>query len=144
MRRVIVFALTFTLLGQTSVPLAAGPLLESAQRAAQELAQSQSEPPNAAEARRVATDLGVGRHVAVKLTSGKTLRGHLHAINDDRLVLLLDRESRPVEIAYREVQELGPNLSTGAKVAIWVGVGVAVAVVILAIAVNKAAGELGF
>ena len=66
--------------------------MESAKCAARQLAQTQVEPPNTAEARRVATDLGVGRHVAVKLTSGKTVQGHLQAINDDHFVLLLDRE----------------------------------------------------
>ena len=84
-----------------------------------------SGPPNAAEARRLAAGLGVGRHVAVKVTSGKTFRGHLQAINEAHFVLLLDREARPMEIAYGDVQELGPNLSRGAKIAIWVGVGVA-------------------
>ena len=107
MRRLIVIALIFSL-GHSSVAFAAGPLLESALRAARQLAQTQAEPPKAAEARRIATDLGVGRHVAVKLTSGKTVRGDLQTINNDHFVLLLDLVATPMEIAYGEVEELGP------------------------------------
>jgi small nuclear ribonucleoprotein (snRNP)-like protein len=87
-----------------------------------------SGPPNAAEARAVAAGLGVGRHVAVKVTSGKTFRGHLQAFNEAHFVLRLDREAGPIEIAYGEVQQLGPNLSTRAKTAIWLA---AVTVVIV-------------
>lgn len=118
MRRVLVFALICSF-GHGSVAFASGPLLESARRAAQELVASRSESPNAAKARRVATELGLGRHVAVKLISGSTLRGHLHAINDDHFVLLRDRGAGSAEIAYDEVQKLGPNLSTPAKAVIW-------------------------
>ena len=121
MKRLLVFALIFSL-GHTSAAFAAGPLLELGKRAVQQLAQAQTEPPNAAEARRVATDLGVGRHVAVKLTSGKTIRGHLQAINDDHFVLLLDREAGPLEIAYGDVQQLGPNPSTAVQITIIVAV----------------------
>ena len=135
MQRLIVVALIL-LLSHTSVAFAAGPLLESAKRAAQQLGQTQGESPNAAQARRVATDLGVGRHVAVKLTSGITLRGHLQAINDDHFVLLLDREPRPIEIAYGEVQQLGPNLSKTAKVVLWTAVAVIAGMVILAVAIS--------
>ena len=135
MKRSLVFALIFSL-GHTSAAFAAGPLLELGKRAVQQLAQAQTEPPNAAEARRVATDLGVGRHVAVKLTSGKTIRGHLQAINDDHFVLLLDRELRPIEIAYGEVQQLGPNLSRTATVVLWTAVAVAAGMVILAVAIS--------
>lgn len=77
-----------------------------------------SGPPNAAEARGVAAGLGVGRHVAVKVISGKTFRGHLQAINEAHFVLRLDRGATPIEIAYGDVQQLGPNLSKGAKIAI--------------------------
>jgi len=135
MQRLIVVALIL-LLSHTSVAFAAGPLLESAKRAAQQLGQTQAESPNAAQARRVATNLGVGRHVAVKLTSGRTLRGHLQAINDDHFVLLLDREARPIEIAYGEVQQLGPNLSRTAKTVLWTAVAVTVGMVIFAVAIT--------
>ena len=73
----------------------------------------------------------------MKLTSGKTVRGHLQAINDDHFVLLLDQVARPMEIAYGEVEELEPNRNTGAKVAIWVDAGVAVLTIIAVVAINK-------
>lgn len=93
--------------------------------------------PNAEEARRVVAGLGVGRHIAVKVTSGKKCRGHLQAINEDQFVLLLDREAKLVEIVYSDVQELGPNLSRGAKIAIIVGGVVVAVVVILAVALSN-------
>jgi small nuclear ribonucleoprotein (snRNP)-like protein len=136
MRRLGVFALilSVSLLGQTSVTVAAGPLSESAKRAAQQLAEIQVESPKAAEARRVVTDLGVNRHVAVQLTSGKTFRGHVRTISEENFVILLDQDARLMEIAYGEVQKVGSNpgfedLSRGAKVAIGVGV-VAVALAV--------------
>ena len=99
--------------------------------------------PNPEEARRVAAGLGVGKHVAVKVTSGETFRGDLQAINEDHLVLLPDREARTMEIAYGDVQALGPNLSKGAKIAIVVVVVVAAAVIILAVAVHETTKKLG-
>ena len=102
-----------------------------------------SGPPNAEQARRVVVGLGVGKHVAVKVKSGKKFRGHLQAINEGHFVLLPDREAASIEIAYGDVQELGPNLSTGEKVAIIVGVVVAVAVIIVVVvALGKATEKL--
>lgn len=96
-----------------------------------------SGPPNATEAKRVAAGL-IGGHVAVKMPSGTTLRGHVQEVSGDHFVLLLDQAARPFEIPYGEVQELGPNLSTTAKTALWVGVGLAVATAILvAMEVNE-------
>jgi len=91
-----------------------------------------SGPPDATEAKRVVTGLGIGKHVAVKVTSGETLRGHLHAIDEGHFVLLLDKEALPMEIAYADVQQLGPNLSKGAKI------GLGLAAVAAAIAASLA------
>lgn len=101
-----------------------------------------SAPPNPEEARRVVAGLGVGKHIAVKVTSGKKFRGHLQAINEDHFVLFPDREAASIEIAYGDVQELGPNLSTGAKIAIIVGVAVTVLVVVMILAVREAAPDV--
>lgn len=97
--------------------------------------------PNAEQARRVAAGLGVGKHVAIKVASGKKFRGHIQAINDDHFVVLLDREARSIEIAYADVRKLGPNLSSGAKIAIIVGVVVIVVVIIWAVTVRGVAEE---
>ena len=136
MRHLGVFALIVSFLGQTSVPVAAGPLLESTKRAVQQLAPIHAESPNATAARRVVTDLGVGQHVAVKLTSGKTVRGHVQTISADHVVLRLDREAGLMDIAYGEVQRLGPNPSQGVKLGI--GVGVVAAAVAVGLAVKHA------
>jgi len=127
MKRLLVVGLIFSLVHPVVV-FAQGSLLESATRAAKQLGQqSQVEPPNATKARRVVTDLGVGEHVVVKLTSNQTLRGHLRAITEDHFVLLLDQLARPIEIVYDEVQTVGPN-PEGAQVAIWGAVVASVAV----------------
>ncbi len=102
-----------------------------------------SGPPNVTEVRRVAAGLGAGRHVAVKVTSGQTLRGHIQAVHEEHLVLLRDRATMPIDIAYDEVQALGPNLSTAAKNAIWIGAGVTALIVILAVAISGPDEELG-
>ena len=103
-----------------------------------------SGPPNATAVRRVAAGLGAGRHVAVKVTSGQTFRGHIQAVHEEHLVLLRDRATIPIDIAYDEVQALGPNLSTNAKNAIWIGLGVTALIVILAVVITEPDEELGF
>ncbi len=133
MKRLLVVALVFSLV-YPSVAFAQGPLLDAATRAAQQLGQSQVEPPNATKARRVVTDLGVGEHVAVTLTSDKTVRGHVQAIHERHFVLLLDQDAGPLDIAYGEVQKVGPN-PEGTRIALWVGV-IAIATV-FAFVINR-------
>ena len=96
-----------------------------------------SGPPNVAEVRRVAAGLGAGRHVAVKVTSGQTWRGHIQAVHEEHLVLLRDRTTTPIDVAYDEVQALGPNLSRNAKLVIWVSVAAIAMMVILAVAITE-------
>ena len=103
-----------------------------------------SGPPNVTAVRRVAAGLGAGRHVAVKVTSGQTFRGHIQAVHEEHLVLLRDRATIPIDIAYDEVQALGPNLSTAAKNAIWIGAGMTALIVILAVVISGPDEELGF
>ena len=47
-----------------------------------------------------------------------------------------------MEIAYDEVEKLGPNLSTAQKVWIGVGVGVAALLIISVVAINKRESDL--
>jgi hypothetical protein len=123
MRRLLGIALILSVSHGYSA-FAAGPLLASAMRAARQLAEPSADTPNAAKAKRVATNLGPGRHVAVKLTTGTTLRGHLEAVRDDHFVLRLDGDAASLDVAYRDVQKLGPNLGTATKTAIWLAVAV--------------------
>ena len=97
--------------------------------------------PNPDEAHRVVSRLGVGEHVAVRLTSGETVRGHIRAIADDHFVLVLDRKAAPLDIAYGDVRQLGPNPSTARKTLIVVGVAAAaVGVAFLARHISEASG----
>jgi len=65
-------------------------------------------PSNPDEVHRVVMDLGVGRYVAVKLSSRETVRGYIHASADDHFALLLDGMAAPTDIAYDEVRQLRP------------------------------------
>jgi len=47
--------------------------------------------------------------------------------------MLPDHQAAPVQIAYGQTQQLGPNMSTGTKIAIIVLVGVAITVTIIAV-----------
>jgi ribosome maturation factor RimP len=78
---------------------------------------------------RVVEALGVGRHAVVKTTAGQEYHGNIQVIGQDQFTLLPDHQSQPVQIAYNDVQQVGPNLSTGAKVAIIVGAAAAAVVI---------------
>jgi ribosome maturation factor RimP len=94
--------------------------------------------PDPLAALRVVEALGVGRHAVVKTTAGQEYHGNIQAIDRDQFTLLPDHQSQPVQIAYSDVQQVGPNLSRNALIAILVGVGAALAVLItLAVGLSK-------
>jgi ribosome maturation factor RimP len=74
------------------------------------------------EARRVIAGLGVSRHIMVKTTAGQEYHGNIQAINAESFTILPDHQTMPLQIEYNEAAQLGPNLSTGAKVLIVVAV----------------------
>jgi ribosome maturation factor RimP len=82
--------------------------------------------PDPAEARRVVLGLGVGKHIMVKTAAGKEYHGLIVAIEEGGFAVMPDKQTAPVQVAYSDVVQLGPNLSTGAKVAIIIGVSVGV------------------
>lgn len=131
MRRLLASSLVIAIAGTACVPVTARPAFEPHVVTADAAARPQTESSNAEDVRRIAQALGTGRHVAVKLTSGTTLRGHLQSIDEDYFVLLPDRNRVPMTIAYADVQKLGPNLSRLAKIAIYGGI-IAVGVFCLA------------
>ena len=90
--------------------------------------------PNVQEVRRVVAGLGVGEHVAAKVASATTFRGHIQASDEARFVILPDGQSTPVEIAYSDVQALGPNPSTAVIIAITAAVTVLGVMIIAALA----------
>ncbi len=63
---------------------------------------------NRDDARRVVMNLGVGRFVAVRLSSGQTVRGYIRDIAGDHFALLLDGMAAPTDIAYDDVRQLRP------------------------------------
>jgi len=87
--------------------------------------------PDAVAVMRVVEALGVGRHAVVKTTAGQEYHGNIQAIGQDYFTLLPDQQSQPVQIAYSDVQQVGPNLSKGAKIAIIVLAVLAITVTIL-------------
>lgn len=94
--------------------------------------------PDAVEARRVVLGLGVGHHIQVKTTAGREYHGNIQVIDSDSFTMLPDHQTAPVQIAYSEVLNLGPNMSRGSEIALAVGV-VAAVVLVLAFTV----GHLG-
>ena len=87
--------------------------------------------PDAVAVMRVVEALGVGRHAVVKTNAGQEYHGNIQVIGQDQFTLLPDHESQPVQIAYTDVQQVGPNLSKGAKIAIIVLAALAITVTVL-------------
>jgi ribosome maturation factor RimP len=82
--------------------------------------------PDPAEARRVVLGLGVGRHIMVETAAGKEYHGLIVAIEEGGFAVMPDKQATPVQIAYTDIMQLGPNLSTGAKVVIIVAIAAAI------------------
>jgi ribosome maturation factor RimP len=93
--------------------------------------------PDAVAAMRVVEALGVGRHAVVKTTAaGQEYHGNIQAIDRDQFTLLPDHQSQPVQIAYNDVQQVGPNLSRNALIGIIVGAAAAAVVIGLLLALE--------
>jgi len=82
--------------------------------------------PDPAEARRVVLGLGVGKHIMVKTAAGKEHHGLIVAIEDGGFAVMPDKQTTPVQIAYNDMLQVGPNLSKGSKIAIIVVAAVAI------------------
>lgn len=83
------------------------------------------------------TKIGTGSvaRVEVKLRDKTKLKGYVSEISDDHFVVIDDRTSAAITVAYPQVKQVkGNNLSTGAKIAI--GIGVVALLVLFAIAVS--------
>jgi len=87
--------------------------------------------PDPTGARRVVLGLGVGKHIMVKTAAGKEYHGLIVAIEDGGFAVMPDKQATPVQVAYSDVLQLGPNLSTRAKIAIVLGTAGAVLFVVL-------------
>jgi ribosome maturation factor RimP len=97
--------------------------------------------PDPLAAMRVVEALGVGRHAVVKTTAAQEYHGNIQAIDQDYFILLPDHQSQPVQIAYSDVQQVGPNLSRAAEIAIIVAAGAAAVIAILFVVAYARAGD---
>jgi hypothetical protein len=79
--------------------------------------------PDAAEVKRVAAGLGVGHHIMVKTTEGKEYHGNIVALDAESFSMLPDHTTAPVQIAYNQVHQMGPNLSKHSWIMLCVIVG---------------------
>jgi ribosome maturation factor RimP len=88
--------------------------------------------PDSVEVRRVVAELGVGHHIMVKTSEAKEYHGNILAIAAESFTVLPDHQATPVQIAYNQTLQMGPNMSKGEKITIIVLVGVAIVVAVLA------------
>ena len=98
--------------------------------------------PDSVEVRRVVAELGVGHHIMVKTSEAKEYHGNIVAIAAESFSVLPDHTAAPVQVAYNNVQQMGPNMSTGKKVVIAVLVVIAL-VVVIATVYSASTGNLG-
>jgi len=89
--------------------------------------------PDAVEVRRVVAELGVGHHIMVKTSEAKEYHGNIVALGAESFTMLPDHQAAPVQIAYGQTQQMGPNMSKGEKITIIVLAGVAIAVTIFVV-----------
>jgi hypothetical protein len=69
----------------------------------------------------------------VETAEGQEYHGNIVAIDAESFSMQPDHAAGPVRIAYNGVQQMGPNLSTGAKVAIIAGAAAGAFVIIFLI-----------
>jgi hypothetical protein len=89
--------------------------------------------PDSIVVRQVVAELGVGHHIMVKTSEAKEYHGNIMAIAADSFTVLPDHTVAPVQVAYNNVQQMGPNMSKGTTIAIVVLIGVAVVVTVIAV-----------
>ena len=89
--------------------------------------------PDSVAVRRVVAELGVGHHIMVKTSEAKEYHGNIVAIAAESFTVLPDHTAAPIQIAYNNVQQMGPNMSKGSKIALIVVAGVAVAITVVVV-----------
>jgi hypothetical protein len=83
---------------------------------------------DAAEARRVIANLGIAKHIMVRMGQLK-IHGQIRDIESDQFVILPDDKADPVAIAYQDVQQVGKNLGILSTIGLVVVVIVVIAVI---------------
>ena len=87
--------------------------------------------PDPAGAKRMIVQLGVGEHVMVKVSPTEKVRGHIHEIQDDHVVILPDGKTATLNVPYGSVWKVNKNLSFGATLAIIVGIAAAAVLILV-------------
>jgi ribosome maturation factor RimP len=87
--------------------------------------------PDAAAAKRMVVQLGVGEHIMVKVSPTQKVRGHIREIHDDHFVVAPDGQKETLQVPYNSVWKVNKNLSFGATVAIVVGIAAAVVLILV-------------
>src|SRR5208283_3186524 len=65
--------------------------------------------PDSVAVRRVVAELGVAHHIMLKTSEANEYHGKFVAIAADSFTVLPDHSAAPVQIAYNNKQEMGPN-----------------------------------
>jgi len=87
--------------------------------------------PDAAAAKRMVVQLGVGEHIMVKVGPTQKVRGHIREVNNDYFVVQPDGQAQTLQFPYNNILKVNKNLSFGATIAIVVGIAAAVLVILV-------------
>jgi len=87
--------------------------------------------PDAAAAKRMVVQLGVGEHIMVKVSPTEKVRGHIRAIYDDHFVIQPDGQTSTLQVPYNSIRKVNKNLSFGATLAIVIGIAAAVVLILV-------------
>ena len=90
--------------------------------------------PDSVAVKRVVAELGVAHHIMVKTSEAKEYHGNIVAIEAESFTVLPDHTAAPVQIAYNNVQQMGPNMSKWG----WIGIGMLAGIVVVVIVVYVA------
>jgi hypothetical protein len=87
--------------------------------------------PDAAAAKRMVVQLGVDKHIMVKVSPTQKVRGHIREIHDDYFVVQPDGQTETLQVPYKNIRKVNKNLSFGATIAIVIGIAVAAALILV-------------
>lgn len=87
--------------------------------------------PDAAAAKRMVVQLGIGEHIMVKVGPTQKVRGHIRQIDDDYFVIQPDGQTQTLQVPYNHIPKVNKNLSLGAKIAIVGGIAAAVVLIVV-------------
>ena len=87
--------------------------------------------PNAAAAKRMVVQLGVGEHIMVQVGPTQKVRGHIREINHDYFVIQPDGQTQTLQVPYSNILKVNKNLSFGATVVIVAAIAVAAVLILV-------------